>query len=155
MRWRRLATATALVGAATLWEGWLAAVNRRWYAGLERPTFAPPPWLAGVASLALAVLLVWALYRVLCRPDYLPDRPGALRLFGLALGLEAAWAWLFFAGRHPNVALALAAALTVAALLTVWRFAAVDRMAALLLFPWTLGTVFVFLLDLSIALRNG
>ena len=96
-----------------------------------------------------------AFFRVLCRPDYLPDRPRATRLFLAALLLDAVWSWLFFAGRHPTLALAVAAALAAVAGLTAWRFTVVDRRAGLLLIPWSLSATFVFLLDLSIALRNG
>ena len=106
-------------------------------------------------SLVIAVALAWAFFRVLSRPDYMPDRPSAIRLFLLALGLDVAWCWLFFAGRHPTVALAAAAALAGLVPVTGWRFAAVDRRAGLLLIPWALAAAFAFLLDLSIALRNG
>ena len=144
----------AVVGAATAWGAVLAAANLHWYAGLLKPALAPPPWLAAVASFALAGLIGAAFYRVLGRPDYLPDRPGAIRLFLACLGLDAAWSWLFFAGRHPTVALAVAAVLTMGAAATAWRFAAVDRRAGLLLVPWVLAAGFAFLLDLSIAQRN-
>ena len=127
----------------------------RWYSGLLKPTFAPSPWLAALASLALAAVLVVAFVRVLSGPDYLPDRPGAIRLFLVTLGLDALWAWLFFAGRHPSAALAASAALALGSVLTAWRCAQVDRRAGLLLVPWVLAAIFALLLDLSIALRNG
>ena len=127
----------------------------RWYSGLLKPTFAPSPWLAALASLALAAVLVLAFVRVLSGPDYLPDRPGAIRLFLVTLGLDALWAWLFFAGRHPSAALAASAALALGSVLTAWRCAQVDRRAGLLLVPWVLAAIFALLLDLSIALRNG
>ena len=143
------------MGAATAWEAGLAASNMRWYAGLLKPNFAPAPWLAALASLALAAILVLAFARVLSSPDYLPDRPGAIRLFLVTLCLDALWAWLFFAGRHPSAALAASAALALAAILAAWRCAQVDRRAGLLLVPWVLATIFALLVDLSIALRNG
>ena len=143
------------MGLTTAWEAALAASNMRWYAGLLKPTFAPSPGMALAATLVLAATLASAFFRVLCRPDYLPDRPGALRVFLLGLGLDVAWSWLFFAGRHPSVALAVAAALASTAILSAWRFAVIDRRAGLLLLPWVLATGFAFLLDLSIALRNG
>ncbi len=144
-----------MVGLATAWQAATAASNMQWYSGLLKPTFAPPPWLAGLALVLLAATLSRALFRVWSTPDYLPDRPLALRLFFLALSLDAVWSWLFFGGRHPSVALVAAAALALAAALTVWRVAIVDRRAGLILVPWMLATGFVFLIDLSIALRNG
>ena len=127
----------------------------RWYAGLLKPTFSPAPWLAGITSLGLAAVLALAFFRVLCRPDYRPDRPAAIRAFVLGLALDVLWSWLFFAGRHPTVALAAAAILAATSAVAAWRFAIVDRRAGLMLAPWVMATGFAFLLDLSIALRNG
>ena len=132
-----------------------AATGLRWYAGLAKPAFAPPVWLAAAAGVALAALLAWAFFRILCRPDYLPDRPAGIRLFVIMLGLGAAWSWTFFAGRHPTLALAVATILVVAAITTAWRFAALDRHAGLMLLPCVLAALFTALLDLSITLKNG
>lgn len=142
------------VGATTLWGVVLAVLNRHWYAGLLKPTFAPSPWLAGAAWLALGMSIAGGLHRILEQADYLPDRPGALRMVFISLGLDVAWCWLFFAGRHPSVALAVAAALAVATMVTAWRFAVVDRRAGMLLLPWVVAAIFIFLVDLSIAQRN-
>ena len=143
------------MAAATILQFGIAAANLRWYAGLLKPTFSPAPWLTATASLALAALLAAGFLRVLRSPDYLPDRPAAIRVFLVGLALDVAWSWLFFAGRHPTAALAAAAALAVVAAYAAWRFAVVDRRAGLLLTPWVAATGFAFLLDLSIALRNG
>lgn len=147
--------ALAAVGGVAAFAAAVAAANARWYAGLLKPTFAPGPWLAAAAGLVIAAATARALFRVLRRPDYLPDRPGALRLVAAALGLALLWSWLFFAGRHPSVALAVAGLLGFAAGWAALRCAVVDRRAGLLLLPFALSSLFVFLLDLSIALRNG
>ncbi len=136
-------------------QDWIAASGLRWYMGLNRPAFSPAPGLAAVGSLVLAAAVAWAFHRVLCRPDYLPDRPAAIRSLLVALALDVAWAWLFFAGRHPTVALAAAGLLLVAASVACWRFAVVDGRAGLLLAPWVLAAGFAFLLDLSVARLNG
>ena len=143
------------MAAALAVQDGIAASNLRWYAGLLKPTFSPAPWLAAIGSVALGAALAGGFYRVLRRPDYLPDRPAAIRVFLIGLALDVLWSWLFFAGRHPTVALAVAGALTVVAASSAWHFAIVDRRAGLLLGPWVLATAFAFLLDLSIALRNG
>lgn len=143
------------MAAATVLQAAIAVANLRWYAGLVKPTFSPAPWLAGAASVVLAAALALGFFRVLGRPDYLPDRPAAIRVFLIGLVLDVLWSWLFFAGRHPSVALAAAAALAVVAASAAWHFSLVDRRAGLLLAPWVAATAFAFLLDLSIALRNG
>jgi benzodiazapine receptor len=147
--------AVAPVAAVLLFQDLVAVANLRWYGGLLKPTFSPVPWLAAATSLALAATLASGFFSVLRRPDYLPDRPAAIRVFLLGLALDALWSWLFFAGRHPTVALAAAGALAVVAASAAWHFAIVDRRAGLLLVPWILATSFVFVFDLSIALRNG
>ncbi len=143
-----MATAASIQGA-------IAASNLRWYAGLLKPNFSPTPWLAAIASVALSACLAFGFFRILCCPDYLPDRPAAIRVFLVGLALDVVWSWLFFAGRHPSAALAAAGLLAVVATSAAWRFATVDRRAGLLLAPWVFGAGFVFLVDLSIALRNG
>ena len=54
---------------------------------------------------------------------------------------------------HPGRA--AAGALAVMAVSAAWHAANVDRRAGLLLVPWVAASGFAFLLDLSIALRNG
>ena len=148
-------SATAVVAATATAQASIAVANMRWYAGLLKPAFSPPPWLAWVFSASLAAALALGFFRVLRRPDYLPDRPAAIRVFLIGLALDVAWSWLFFAGRHPTLALAASAALAVAAGYSTWLFAIVDRRAGLLLSPWIFAAGFAVLLDLSIALRNG
>ena len=133
----------------------MAWINLRWYGGLTKPALSPPAPLALAVSALLTVTTAWGFARVLSRPDYLPDRPVAIRLILVALAVDALWAWLFFAGRHPSVALGAAGALAVTAALATRRSFVVDARAGLLLLPWLAATVFVFLLDLSITLRNG
>ena len=143
------------MAVATAVQAVIAASNLRWYGGLLKPAFSPNPWLAGVAAVAIAATVAAGFFRVLCRPDYLPDRPAAIRIIALGLALDVVWTWLFFAGRHPTVALAAAGALAVMAVSAAWHSASVDRRAGLLLLPWVAAAGFAFLLDLSIALRNG
>ncbi len=130
------------------------AANTRWYAGLAKPTFAPGVWLAVPLAAGTGCFLSLALIRVLGRPDYLPDRPGALRLVGIMLGLGVVWAWSFFGSRHPSLGLLSAAVMIGMAGATAWRFAAVDRRAGLLMLPVLLATVFAATIELSISVKN-
>ena len=133
----------------------MAWVDGHWPTGLMKPGVSRFGWLVLAGSVVWTLCAAWAFFRVLRRPDYLPDRPGAIRLFSIAQVVSAAWAWLSFAGRHPNLALGVAALLAVTAALTVRRFAVVDGRAGLLLVPWLAATVMALLMDLSIVLKNG
>ena len=157
-RGERLRFAGLAAGAAAAVVAWsiLAALaNRHWYAGLLKPFFAPAPWLAGLLLVLVASAAGRGLFRVLCQPDYHPDRPRAIRMVLAVFGVAAAWVWAFFVGRHPTLSLALAAALVLGSGLAIWRVAAVERRAAALLAPWALAAVLVALVDLSVRLRNG
>lgn len=143
------------MAAFSAWQAYSAVSALRWYAGLLKPTFTPSTAVVVTSFLLLALTLAWSLARLLRSPDYLPDRPIAIRLVVLGLALDAAWSWVFFAGRHPTVALAAAGALALTAAASAWKASAVDGRAGLLLVPWTLGAGFAFVFDLSIALKNG
>ena len=144
-----------LATVSVVWPLLAALANQRWYAGLLKPFFAPAPWLAALMLIGVAAAEGQGLFRVLCRPDYHPDRWRAVRTIVMSVAVAAAWVWAFFVGRHPTLSLALAAALVVVSGLAMWRAAAVTRSASLLLVPWTLAAILVALVDLSVRLRNG
>jgi tryptophan-rich sensory protein len=155
---RRLREAVIAASAALVPFGLeiiIVASNMRRFGGLSTPSFAPPIWLAVPVWVGVMVLSAWAFFRVLCRPDYLPDRPGAIRAIGMMLGLGVVWCWAFFDGRHPTLGLLTGAMTAAAAGLTAWRFTIVDRKAGLLLLPSVLLILFAALIELSISVRSG
>ena len=133
----------------------IVASNMGRLGGLSTPSFAPPIWLAAPVWVGVVALSAGALFRVLCRPDYLPDRPGAIRAMRMMLGSGVVWCWAFFDGRHPTLALLTGAMTAAAAGLTAWRFTIVDRKAGLLLLPSVLTILFAALVELSISVRSG
>lgn len=125
-----------------------------WYDEIARPTFAPPAWLlAGVSALVIA-LLAGALWRVLRRPDYVPDRRGAIRLLTLLMVLAALWPWALFGLHMPPAALGLLAVVCVLAAAALVWLAAVDGRALALAVAPTLWFVFLALTCLSITILN-
>jgi tryptophan-rich sensory protein len=109
-----------------------------WYASLERPGLTPPGWLFGpvwtvlYACIGVAGGLVWR------RAGFsLP-----IALWGLQLGLNAAWSWLFFGLHRPGVAFADIAALWLAIVATLVAFRRVHRTAAYLFVPYLLWVTF-------------
>lgn len=75
-----------------------------WYPGLNKPFFTPPNWLFGPAWTLLYSFMGWVLGELLLRPAS-PQRKQLLGLFGLQLGLNFLWSFLFFAWRMPGLAL--------------------------------------------------
>ncbi len=155
---RRLREAVIAASAALVPLGLqsvIVASNMRRLGGLSTPSFAPPIWLAVPVWVGALALSAWAFFRVLCRPDYLPDRPGAIRAVSMMLVLGVVWCWAFFDGRHPTLGLLTGAMTAAAAGLTAWRFTIVDRKAGLLSLPNVLTIFFAALIELSISVRSG
>jgi len=103
-----------------------------WYPALRKPPWTPPGWVFGP---------VWALlYPTMALAGWLAWRQGRSRrgplLYLVQLALNAAWPWLFFAERRPELALADAVALVALVLATALAFWPVHRTAALLLLPY-------------------
>jgi benzodiazapine receptor len=146
--------ATAVLVAFCI-ESIMVSADMRRYGALSKPSFTPPIWLAIPVWTAVMVLLAWAFFRVLCRPDYLPDRPGAIRSFLIMLAVSVVWCWAYFVGRHPTLGLATAALTAATAGLAAWRFAVIDRKAGFLLIPGFVAILFAMLIELSISVRNG
>lgn len=147
--------AAAPVVAAFLLGNLATIPNLGWYETLAKPSFNPPNWLFGPAWTVLYLLMAWAFYRVLCQPDYLPDRPGAIRAFLVQIVLNAGWSFAFFAAHSPAAGLVVILALLVAVAVTGRRFYAVDRRAGLCFVPYLLWVGFAAILNLSIYVRNS
>jgi benzodiazapine receptor len=114
--------------------GGRAAVSAltEWYPALRKPSWTPPGWVFGPA---------WTLlYPLIAVAGWMAWREGHARigplLFLLQLALNAAWPWLFFAQRRPDLALVCIVALWVAILGTAVAFWRSSRGAAILLLPY-------------------
>lgn len=124
---------------------------KTWYPGLKKPSFNPPNAVFGPVWTLLYGLMGIALYLV-SQPN--PGNRRVVRLaqlvFGLQLGLNMLWSFLFFGRRSPLLALIEIVFLWLAIVLTVLAFAKVSRPAALLLLPYLFWTSFAAALNFSI-----
>ena len=105
-----------------------ASALGEWYPALKKPSWTPPGWVFGP---------VWTLlYPMVAVAGWLAWREGRARLgplvYLLQLALNAAWPWLFFARRRPDLALLCIVALGAAILATIVAFWRLSRGAALL-----------------------
>jgi tryptophan-rich sensory protein len=117
-----------------------------WYPALRKPGWTPPGWVFGP---------VWTLlYPLVAVAGWLAWREGKARfgplVFLVQLALNAAWPWLFFAERRPDLALAAIAALVVAILATIAAFWRLSRLAAVLLVPYLAWVAFAAALNHAI-----
>jgi tryptophan-rich sensory protein len=140
-----------LVAAAV---GALATRHARpFYAGLVRPTWAPPGWIFGPVWTALYLLMGVAAWLV-WRTAGWAGAAGALSLFLGQLVCNASWSWFFFAWRRGALAFADIVLLLGLIIATLVAFARVQRLAAVLLLPYLAWVIFATALTRAIWRAN-
>jgi len=133
--------------------GGLAAAPGEWYAALDKPSWNPPPWVFGPVWTTLYVMMGVAAALAWIGRGTRAGRAG-FWLFGLQLGLNALWSWLFFHWHRPDLALAELAALWVTILGNIIAFHRIRPVAGWLLVPYLAWVTFAGVLNASIASRN-
>jgi len=120
-----------------------------WYAGLAKPPFNPPDWVFGPVWTALYLMIAVAGWRVWRRRG----ESGAwlaLGAWGLQLSLNLSWSMLFFGARMIGAALVEIAVLLAAILITAALFWRIDRIAGVLLVPYTAWVSFATVLNAAL-----
>ena len=126
---------------------------RAFYAGLVKPTWAPPGWLFGPVWTALYLMMGVAAWLVWRRAGW-AGAAGALSLFLGQLVCNALWSWLFFAWRRGALAFADIVLLCGLIVATLIAFAHVHRLAAILLLPYLAWVIFATALTRGIWRAN-
>jgi benzodiazapine receptor len=145
--WLATCAAAATIGAIA------SASASEFYAGLDKPAWAPPAgvfgpvWTVLYASMAVSAWLVW-------RERSWARARGALGLFVLQLAVNASWSWLFFAWRRGGLAFADIVVLVVLIVATMIAFARVRQLAAWVLLPYLLWVCFAAALNWTVWQRN-
>lgn len=122
-----------------------------WYEALNHPPWRPPNWLFAPAWTVLFVLMAVAAWLVWEVDGFgLP-----IWLWGLQLVINAAWSWLFFGLRRPDLAFYELVLLWVAIVATTIAFATVRTDAAWLMAPYIAWVTFAGFLNLSLWRLNG
>jgi tryptophan-rich sensory protein len=126
---------------------------REFYAGLVKPSWAPPGWLFGPVWTTLYVLMGIAAWLVWRRAGW-AGAAVALSLFLGQLVCNALWSWFFFTWRRGALAFADIVVLVVLIVATLVAFARVHRGAAALLVPYLAWVSFATALTLSVWRAN-
>jgi tryptophan-rich sensory protein len=149
------ASSFATVGAVAATGGFVAWRRLGWYRSLARPRWSPPDmafgpvWSILYAQQAVAAWLVWR-----SGDDHDGVDVPALTSYSVQLGLNLAWALLFFGVRRPALALLDICALWLAIAITIREFGKRHRLAAGLLLPYLAWTTYAALLNADIWWRN-
>jgi len=128
--------------------GFASTGASEFYRDLVRPSWAPPGWLFGpvwsvlYALMGVAAWLVW-------RARGFGGARNALLVFVVQLAANALWTWLFFVWRQGGLAFAEILLLLALILVTIVLFWRVNRLAAVLLFPYLFWVSFASALTLA------
>lgn len=127
--------------------------SKEWYRSLDKPAWTPPDWVFPAAWTPLYTLIAISAYRV-WRAEPSPERSRALALWGVQMGLNAAWTPLFFGRRNPKAGLADVALLVPSVAAYAAQAARVDRPAGVMMAPYLAWTTFAAALNADIVRRN-
>ncbi len=149
---------TGLAVAATAITGGLATdPSSKYYTGLKKPSWQPPPPVYGIVwtplyvDLAVTTAQAADAFEQQGKPA---QRAALVRALSANLALNASWNALFFKAHRPWVAAAECAVLTVSSVDLVRRVGAADRRAGWALAPYPLWCGFATALTVAIARRN-
>jgi len=122
-----------------------------WYATLNKPSFNPPNYLFGPVWTLLFTLMAISAYLVWRKQKKITAE---LKIYGVQLGLNFLWSYLFFGLQRPGLALFEILLLWIFIALTITKFYKVDKLAAYLLIPYILWVSFAVFLNYSIVTLN-
>lgn len=120
-----------------------------WYAGLTRPSFAPPDWLFSPVWIGLFGLMAISFFLVWRKGTDSRLVRAALGIFAVQLVLNILWSMLFFGFKSPPAAFIEMVVLWMAIFLTVVTFLRVSVPAGILLIPYLLWVSFAAVLNFS------
>lgn len=141
--WLVLCFAAAAIG------GFASSNAGEFYNQLNRPSWAPPPWLFApvwtllYAMMAVAAWLVWT-ERGWAKGQW------PLRLFVVQLAANALWTWLFFEWHLGAVAFAEIVVLWLLIAATAAVFWRIHKLAGALLLPYLLWVSFATALNYAL-----
>jgi tryptophan-rich sensory protein len=146
--WLSLCAAAAAIGG-------LASIGAaEFYHRLEQPWWGPPASVFGPVWTVLYVLIGVAAWLV-WRESEINRSRGALALFTVQLGANAAWTWIFFSWRQGAWALAEIILLWILIAMTIVSFWRTHRLAAALLIPYLVWVGYAAALTWALLTRNS
>lgn len=153
---RNLALATAATFGSALLSQLATGPGssvRKTYDELDKPAWAPPPWLFGPVWTALYTLLSGATAIVASSED--PRARRAVRIYAAQLVANGLWTPLFFRARRYDLAEADVVAVTALLALVTANYARINGVAGLMAAPSVLWCLFATALTHDIRSRNA
>jgi tryptophan-rich sensory protein len=125
-----------------------------WYLLLEKPSFNPPSWVFFPVWTALYTLMGISLYLVWEKGLQKPEVKKGIFIFGIQLGLNSLWSFLFFGLKSPYYAFIEIILLWLAIFLTILQFRKISKTASYLLLPYIIWVSFAAVLNYYIWILN-
>jgi translocator protein len=123
-----------------------------WYVRLNKPFFTPPNYLFGPVWTSLFIMMGIACYLV-WRSVH-EDKIKALTIYGIQLGLNFSWSFVFFHFHQLGLAFAVIICMWLFILATILFFRKINKIAALLLIPYILWVTYASALNLAVWQMN-
>ena len=120
-------------------SGFITPDTRLWYDTLIKSPLTPPDFFFPIAWTillflqAIAAFIVWG--------------KASPRWFVIQLMLNMLWSFSFFYLRNPTVALGISGLFSIALFLNMWTFGKANKLAACLILPTFLWSLFAFYLN--------
>ena len=124
--------------------------DSEWYRSLEKPSFQPPSgifapvWTLLYTFMGVSLSILWR------ARGAKPAANPAVQLFTIQYLLNLLWSFLFFRRQNPRAAFIEILVLNAVIVLTIFAAWRVSKLAALLLVPYLVWTMFAALLNGSI-----
>ena len=119
-----------------------------WYTTLNKPFFNPPSWLFGPVWTLLYLLMGISLYLVW------EKKKVNLKWFWTQLALNSIWSIIFFGLKNPSIAFVEIVFLWYSIFRTIKDFEKINKIAAILLYPYLFWVSFASVLNLAIVILN-
>jgi len=131
-----------------------ASSLENWYFLLEKPSFNPPSWVFFPVWTTLYILMGISLYLVWEKGLQKPEVKKGILIFGIQLGLNSLWSFLFFGLKSPYYAFIEIILLWFAIFLTILQFRKISKTASYLLLPYIVWVSFAAVLNYYIWILN-
>ncbi len=154
-KWRILVWFLLLVFAIA-WLGNVFTMSSvyTWYPTLQKTSWNPPNWVFGPVWTVLYIMIAVSGWLIFLRKAS-RQRQQALIVYGIQLGLNIAWSFFFFYLRSPSLALLDLLLLILFIIWTIKLFWLQSRLAAYLLFPYLVWTLYALTLNAGTRFLNS
>lgn len=125
-----------------------------WYAALQKPEFSPPNFVFGPVWTTLYLLMGISLFLVWKSKGGRDNKGKAMQVFFTQLILNVLWSIVFFGFHSLAGGLVVIVFLWLLIIETIREFSKINKIAAILLYPYLAWVTFASFLNLALVFLN-